>query len=96
MKRVINIILVLCIVVCIGLLGYSGYQIYLWHNANKNIEKQVKEIEEKVDVQPEEDNSKTEIINPPKKDENKSDPYWDYIKVKLINVDFTKLKEINN
>lgn len=96
MKRVINIILFLCIVVCIGLLGYSGYQIYLWHNANKNIEKQVKEIEEKVDVQPVEDNSKTEIINPPKKDENKFDPYWDYIKVKLINVDFTKLKEINN
>ena len=93
-KRIINFILIIFIIICLCLLVYSGYQIYLWHHSNVEIDEQVKKVEEKVDVKPVEDNPKTEIINPPTED--KSDPYWDYIKVNLIDVDFTELKELNN
>lgn len=41
-----------------------------------------------------EDDDNTEIINPP--EENNSNPYWEYIKVNLINVDFSDLLKIND
>ena len=63
-KRIINFILIIFIIICLCLLVYSGYQIYLWHHSNVEIDEQVKKVEEKVDVKPVEDNPKTEIINP--------------------------------
>ena len=36
-KKVVNAILVFFIIVCIGLLIYSGYNIFLWHKSNEDI-----------------------------------------------------------
>ena len=91
-KKVVNAILVFFIIVCIGLLIYSGYNIFLWHKSNEDIDKQVEQISEVSEVKEVEDSDQTELINPV---EDKSDPYWDYIKVKLIDVDFSDLKDIN-
>ena len=30
-KAIVNILLLIFIGICVGLLCYSGYQIYLWH-----------------------------------------------------------------
>ena len=93
-KKVVNCILTLLIIICVGLLCYSGYQIYLWHNSNKKIDSQVDDIEKISEVHEVEDSKQVELVNPPTK--NKADPYWDYIKVKLIDVNFEELKKKNN
>ena len=93
MKKIIDIILKILIVVCVIMLVYSGYNIYLWFESNKKIDIQISEIQDVTEVEEKEDTEKVEIVNPVK---NKKDPYWDYIKVKLINVNFDKLKKINN
>ena len=58
-KAIVNILLLIFIRICVGLLCYSGYQIYLWHQWNVKIDEQIKEIEELVEVKPVEDNEKT-------------------------------------
>lgn len=56
---------------------------------------EIKEIENVVEIKEIEDNDNTEII---KQTEEipKSNPYWDYIKMNLISVDFNELLKINN
>lgn len=90
--RVINIILIILILLFTSLLAYSGYNIYLWYQDNEQIDEQIEQIEEQVEVEEINDTKTTEIINPVV---NKSDPYWDYIKLKLIDVDFNNLKTTN-
>lgn len=92
-KKVINIILMIFIIICIGLLIYSGYNIYLWHQSNNAIDEQVEIVSDVTEVKTIDDTPDTEFVNPP---EDKADPYWDYIKVKLIDVDFNELKNINS
>lgn len=92
-KKFINILLSIFIFICVGLLVYSGYEIYIWHKSNKNINSQVENIEKVSDVHEVNDTKNVELINAP---EDKSDPYWDYIKLKLIDVNFDELKKINN
>ena len=91
--KLINIILIILILFFSSLLVYSGYNIYLWYQDNEHIDEQIEKIEEEIELNEVKDNEKTEIINPVV---DKSDPYWDYIKMKLIDVDFTKLKAINS
>lgn len=57
------------------------------------VEKQITEIKKITEITETKDTEKTEIINPPEK---KEDPYWDYIKINLIDVNFKDLKEINS
>lgn len=74
----------------------SIYHIVTWQKENKAIEEQVEEIEKEIVVEEkEEDPEKTEVIKPVE-EPKKEDPYWDYIKMKLINVDFKELKKKNN
>lgn len=90
--KLINIILVILILLFSSLLVYSGYNIYLWYQDNEQIDKQIDQIEEKIEVNEVKDTEKTELINPVV---DKSDPYWDYIKMNLIDVNFEKLKTTN-
>ncbi len=88
----INIILIVLMLLFTSLLVYSGYNIYLWYQDNEQIDEQIEQIEERVEVEEVTDTKTTEIINPVV---DKSDPYWDYIKLKLIDVNFENLKTIN-
>lgn len=88
-----KIILLILLILFIGIFSYSSYHILYWEKENKKIDSQIEEIQEVIEVIEKEDTEKTEIINPPAK---KSDPYWDYIKINLIDVDFQELRKINN
>lgn len=84
-----------CIIalVCVAGIGYSGYKIVEWKlDSNKTIE-QTEIIEESADVEEVEDDDQTETIV---SNEPPNTPYWNYIKMKLIDVDFTELRKINS
>ncbi|MBE6161639.1 MAG: class B sortase [Firmicutes bacterium] len=72
---------------------YNGLYVLLWSHDNRNIDKQVNQIYVNTKVTETMENENTEIIN---NNADKSDPYWDYIKMNLINVDFSELKKTNN
>ncbi len=93
MKKMVNFILIVLILFCTVLLIYSGYHIFLWNKDNNSINEQVSEIEELTEVKAVDDTPKTEIVNPVK---DKTNIYWDFIKVSLIDVDFSELKKKNN
>ena len=90
-KRIGNIFMIILMIISISALIYSSINIYKWHLDNKNIKKLNGEIEEVLDIQESDDNS--EIIEPEKVQIN--DPYLDYIKVNLLDVNLDELKNIN-
>ena len=83
------------IILIIFILGlcFSIYKIIIYKMDENKINKQLDLIDNAVKVSDVNDTSKVEII---KQDETpESDPYWDYINMNLIDVDFSKLKSIN-
>ena len=93
----INFILLLIIIICLTFLIISVKDIIVWKIDSKKIEKQVKEIQEIVKIEEvvEDLESKIEIIEPDS-EIPKSSPYWDYLKMNLIYVDFSELININS
>lgn len=73
---------------------FSGYKIVRWIIDSKNTKKITTKIENK-NIKIAKDDKNTELVN---KSENleKSNPYWDYIKMDLLSVDFSKLNKTNN
>lgn len=97
MKRKIkwkNVLLLLFIIICLIELSVSIFNIIKWKLDSKNTNNQITDIQDKVDIKKTVDSDNTEIIEQEEIDE--SNPYWDYIKMSLIDVDFSKLKNINN
>lgn len=90
-----KLIVFLVMLIFIGVGVYSGVQIVLWKIDSDKTLKQIDTINETVVIEEIEDTDATEIINPPVV-EDESNPYWDYIKMSLINVDFTELLKINS
>lgn len=77
----------------LSLLAISSIGIYFWLNDNKEIKNIQDKVIEDTNVKEKQDNENTENINPP---ENKSDDYWDYIKMNLLEVDFEDLLRKNS
>lgn len=94
-NTILKILIILVILVALTLLIFSSYKIYLWYHDNEEIDVQMEKIEEVVEVKETQDTEKVELVNPPA-EVDKSDPYWDYIKVSLIDVDFENLLIQNN
>jgi sortase B len=94
MKRKLKTIIIsMLFITFITTLIICIYKIVNWKlNSNHTINK-INEIQNIVNVEEIVDNEKTEIIEIV--DIPKSNPYWDYIRMNLINVDFTELKNIN-
>ena len=87
---------VFCIfLVCLGIASFSGYQILAWKIDSDKTYAQMELIADNAVVEEVEDTEATEIVNPPV-EEDPANPYWDYIKINLINVDFSNLLEINS
>lgn len=99
MKNIFSkiILIILIIISTIGLV-YSSIKIIGWNKDNKITENEIKNINDIIDVVDIHDNENVEVIEPKEvKEENKKeDPYWDYIKMNLIDVDFKELKKRNN
>ena len=77
----------------IVLLILSSFNIVKWFYDSNKTNNQIKEINNQVKVKETKDNDNTIVVE---SNEDKSNPYWDYIKMNLINVDFSNLLTINN
>ena len=93
-KKSINILYKLILLILILVLIFSVYKIAIWLIDNKKTANQLKFIKDQTTISEVSDNENTELITP-KEDLPKSNPYWDYIKMNLIDVDFKNLKQIN-
>ena len=90
-KTIINILLIIFMIT----LFISIYHIINHKKYNINIKKQLQEINDIIQINELTDNETTEIIEPIE-EIPESNPYWDYIKINLIDVNFKELKTINN
>ncbi len=89
----INFLFVLLFLAFILSFGYFGYQIIEWFKDNNNSQKIMIDIEQKVVIKEEESHVEAvqneELIN-------KDDPYWDFIKLNLVDVDLKNLIALNS
>lgn len=94
-QKVKNIILVFLILGFSVFLIFAIYNKIRWHYDNKNTIEQLNTINTKIKIVDVTDSEKTTVIAPSEVVEE-TNPYWDYIKINMIDVDFTELKEINS
>lgn len=73
----------------------SSVYIIIWFHSNKKTSTITENIEEIVEINEVADNENTEILEQNEEIE-KDDPYWDFIQMNLINVDFKELKVQNS
>ena len=85
---------ILLLLISISLIVISSVNIFNWHKDNLKTKEIIEVIENITTVEEILDNTNTEIIEQ-KEEEQKNSPYWNYIKMNLINVDFNELKGIN-
>lgn len=91
-----KLIAFLFMLVFIGVGVFSGVKVLAWKMDSDNTYAQIEMINDNVVIEEVEDTEAIEIVNPPEEEENSANPYWDYIKMNLINVDFTNLLSINS
>lgn len=91
----LNLIILIMTIICFIVLIISIFNIIKWKQDSKETEKQIEEIYEKTEVVEVNNEETTEIIEP-QEEIPEVNPYWDYIKMNLIDVDFNKLKQTNN
>ena len=82
------IILIISLLIC----TLCIIKIFIWNKDNNKIDEITKDIDTKKIVK-ETQTETAENINPP---ENKSDDYWNYIKMDMMAVDFNELKKKNS
>ncbi len=87
-------VLISLMLLFISLIIFSGFKIITWYLDSKDVQKSLENITEKTKVEEVEDNENTIVVGE-NIDIPKENPYWDYIKMKLINVDFKALKQTN-
>ena len=89
-----NIILTLVSITFIITLTISIINIIKWKMDSNKTNNEITNIQENVDVEEVTDTENTEIIEPVEEvpEEN---PYWDYINMNMINVNFSELKRTN-
>lgn len=89
-----NVIIAFLFIIFVTTGIISAINIYHWKIDSNKVKSQLKNIDEINPVKENNDNENTEIIEQDT-EIPKSNPYWDYIKMNLINVDFEELKIIN-
>lgn len=90
-KKILNYII---IIILILIFSFSIYKIINWNLENESIKKQLNQIKDVAIIETQNDSENIKIIKPIKPLE-KTDSYYNYINMKLINVSFDKLKQIN-
>ncbi len=95
MNKKTKIILSIIIIISLLLLIYSIVNIVIWKNDSNKTNKQIEDIQEEIKVTEVVDTENTEIIEQ-EEEIPEFNPYWDYIKMNMLNVDFSELKKINN
>ena len=90
-----NVFLLLFILICFIILIVSIINIILWKINSKKTFNQINKVQEIVEIKETIDNENTEIIPIEEETLEETNPYWDYVKMNLIDVNFTGLKDIN-
>lgn len=88
-----NIILFIFLLIFFTILIISLVNIVKWKLDSNKTGTQIKDVQDNIKINEKKDSEDTEII---KNDVPKSDPYWDFIKMNLIDVDFSQLKKTND
>lgn len=89
-----NVFLLIIILTFLTILIINSVKLIKWLKDSNDTKKEIIDIQETIEVIEVEDSTETEIIeNEPIEKDN---PYWDYIKMNLINVDFDKLTKKNS
>lgn len=94
-KRLKPWILNLIIILSLGTLIFSSINIFMWYKDNQKTKELEKTIVNEVDIIEIVDDEKTVLFNPPE-EEDKANPYWDFIKIPFIDVNFNELKSQNS
>ena len=89
-----NIIIISIFILFIILLIISGYNVIKWKLDSNKMDKEINNIQNTTYIEEIKDNENTKIIKPSEKI-SKESPYWDYINMNMINVNFTDLKKTN-
>ena len=89
-----NIILILIIITSSITLLISIFNIIKWKIDSNKTNYEITNIQENINVEEIQDTKNTEIIEPVI-EVPKENPYWDYINMNMINVDFNGLKRTN-
>lgn len=90
-----NIILILIFLILFITFNISVYNIIKWKLDSNKTNEEINTIQENTNIEEVQDNKGTEIIKQAKKIP-KENPYWDYIKMNMIDVNFDNLKKINS
>lgn len=80
--------------VCVVGIAISTYKIIEWAIDSSRTKDQEQEISDIADAREKDDDNTTEVVEQ-KEPDPKTGPYWDYIKMKLIDVDFSELTKKN-
>lgn len=88
-----NTFFLLIIFISLGIFIYGLFNIFSWYKDSYKINKIIDNINDNVKIN-EVLEDKTELVE--QEEIDKDNPYWDYIKMKLIDVDFQELKKTNN
>lgn len=96
MKKKKKYIVYFIIILCLSGIIYSTYNIIIWNVENKKNEKIINKLQEEIivnEITENDDNENTELVNSNK--QPKESLYWKYVKMNMIDVDFTELKKKN-
>ena len=84
-----KIILIIILLISLSVVTFSLGKIFIWNKDNQDIKKIEDNISDVATERPSED---AVNVNPPV---DKSDDYWDYIKMDMMSVNFNELKKKN-
>lgn len=99
-----NKLITLFIIILLITLVFSSIKFFKWYKDSKKVKALIEEINKIIEVseivdsedvyiiEPNENESETEVEPEPEK----PNPYWDYTKINLIDVDFSSLETINS
>lgn len=93
-KTAKKVIILVTYAILICTLIYTSHKCINWLNDNKKIEKQVEKINKIVEIEEINDEENIEVIEQP--EQSKTGQYWNYLNMKLINVNFSELKKQNS
>jgi len=96
-KLVLRKPVIITFIVIFLILGISAnYKLLKWNMDTKKTDDLINKINENNNIMEVTDNENTIKVNPPNEKINKDNPYWDYMKMNLIDANFTDIKKKNN
>ena len=93
--NIIFIFIIFIIFIFVIILILSIYNLVKWKIDSNKAKEEITTIQESINVEEVEDTENTEIVEPVE-EIPKENPYWDYINMNMINVNFNDLKKTNS